>query len=215
MYVYFPSCNFTRLFPELSEKVKAWMAGRGVSVTGCCRPNHKSLTDADTPIVVCETCNIIISENWPALTPLSIYEYLDAIPDLPLPDHAGETITVQDCYRAKERTAEKEAIRSLLRKMNYTIIELKGTEEEQNFDGAWLFKPVMPGNMKLAPKRFAEIEKDIVLKSPEEIDAYLKTYCERFTADTVTCYCNSCYSGLKQGIGEARQVKHMIEILFA
>ena len=117
MNVYFPSCNFTRLFPELSETIKAWMAGRGVNVTGCCRPNHKKLTDEDTPIVICETCNIIISENCPNLKPLSIYEYLDAMPELKLPSHEGETITVQGCYRAKDRASEKAAIRSLLRKM--------------------------------------------------------------------------------------------------
>ncbi len=41
---YFPSCKFTQLRPETSEKVKRFMDSKGVRVVGCCRPGHKALS---------------------------------------------------------------------------------------------------------------------------------------------------------------------------
>ena len=215
MKYYFPSCNFTKLRPETSEKIKSFMATKGVRVVGCCRPGHKALSGwNDTVITVCETCSIIIGENRPAAKVISLYEFIDSLPDFPFPDYKGERITLQDCYRAKTREAEKAAVRSVLRKMNVEIVELSGTEEEINFDGSFLFGPMRPDNFTLAPLRFAEIKKDMQPKSPEEIDAYLKIYCQRFTTERVTCYCNSCLSGLVQGLPEGKQAVHVAELLF-
>ena len=93
-------------------------------------------------------------------------------------------------------------------------MELPGTEEEINFDGSFLLGPMRPDNFTLAPLRFAEIKKDMQSKSPEEIDAYLKNYCQRFTTERVSCYCNSCLSGLVQGLPEGKRAVHVAELLF-
>ena len=104
MRYYFPSCNFTKLRPETSEKVKNFMVSKGVRVVGCCRPGHKALSGwNDTVITVCETCSIIIGENRPAANVISLYEFIDSLPDFSFPDYKGERITLQDCYRAKAR----------------------------------------------------------------------------------------------------------------
>ena len=202
MKYYFPSCKFTQMRPETSEKVKSYMASKGVRVVGCCRPGHKALSGwNDIAITICETCSIIIGENRPAAKVISLYEFIDSLPNFPFPDYKGERITLQDCYRAKARETEKAAVRSVLRKMNVEVVELPGTEEEINFDGR-------------APLRFAEIKKDMQSKSPEEIDAYLKNYCQRFTTERVSCYCNSCLSGLVQGLPEGKRAVHVAELLF-
>ena len=215
MNYYFPSCNFTRLRPETSEKAKNFMASAGFRVVGCCRPGHKVLSGwSDTVVTVCETCSIIIGENRPAARVISLYEFIDGLPDFPFPDYKGERITLQDCYRAKAKEAEKEAVRSVLRKMNVETVELPGTEEEINFDGSFLLGPMRPDNFTLAPMRFAEIKKDMQAKAPEEIDAYLKTYCRRFTTERVACYCNSCLTGLEKGLPEGKRAVHVAELLF-
>ena len=216
MKYYFPSCNFTRLRPETSERIKAFMAARGVRVVGCCRPGHRAVSGwNDTVITVCETCSIIIGENRPAAKVISLYEYIDSLTDFPFPDYKGGRVTLQDCYRAKAKDAEKAAVRSVLRKMNVEIVELPGTEEEINFDGSFLFSASMrPDNFTLAPRRFAEIEKDRKIKTPAEIDAWLKNYCRRFTTERVACYCNSCLSGLEQGLPEGKTAVHVAELLF-
>ena len=212
---YFPSCKFTQMRPETSEKVKRFMDSKGVRVVGCCRPGHKALSGwNDIAITICETCSIIIGENRPAAKVISLYEFIDGLPDFPFPDYKGERITLQDCYRAKAKETEKTAVRSVLRKMNMEVVELPGTEEEINFDGSFLLGPMRPDNFTLAPLRFAEIKKDMQSKSPEEIDAYLRDYCRRFTTERVACYCNSCLSGLVQGLPEGKQAVHVAELLF-
>ena len=139
MKYYFPSCKFTQMRPETSEKVKRFMDSKGVRVVGCCRPGHKALSGwNDIAITICETCSIIIGENRPAAKVISLYEFIDSLPDFPFPDYKGERITLQDCYRAKAKETEKAAVRSVLRKMNVEVVELPGTEEEINFDGSFL-----------------------------------------------------------------------------
>lgn len=215
MQYYFPSCKFTQMKPETSEKIKQFMETYGVRVAGCCRPGHKVLTGWDvTAITICETCSIIVRENRPGAKNISLYEFIDGLADFPFPDYNGEAITLQDCYRAKNKDAEKAAIRSVLRKMNVKVVELPGTDEELRFDGGFLFAPISPGNLQLAPCRFGEIQKDVMVKSPEEIDTWLKEYCGRFTTERVACYCNSCYTGLKQGLPEGKSAVHVAELLF-
>ena len=98
--------------------------------------------------------------------------------------------------------------------MNVEIVELSGTEEEINFDGSFLLGPMRPDNFTLAPMRFAEIKKDMQSKSPEEIDAYLKNYCQRFTTERAACYCNSCLTGLEKGMTAGKRAVHVAELLF-
>ena len=89
-----------------------------------------------------------------------------------------------------------------------------GTGEEINFDGGFLFGPMRPDNFTLAPRRFAEIKKDMQAKPPEEIRVWLQKYCRRFTTERVACYCNSCLSGLVQGLPEGKRAVHVAELLF-
>ena len=215
MQYYFPSCKFTQMKPETSEKIKRFMETEGVRVVGCCRPGHKALSGwNDIAITVCETCSIIIGENRPAAKVISLYEWIDGLAGFPFPDYKGERITLQDCYRAKAKAAEKEAVRNVLRKMNMEVVELSGTEDELRFDGKFLFSPISAGNLALAPRRFAEIQKDITEKTAEEADAWLKEYCRRFQTKRVACYCNSCFAGLEQGLPEGKAAVHVAELLF-
>jgi hypothetical protein len=211
MIHYFPSCNFTAMKPEVSERIKNYMASQGVNVLGCCRPGRKELAAGDDVVMVCETCNILVGESRPDVNCMSLYEYLDNKDDFVFPDYGGETVTIQDCYRAQNRDGEKTAARSLLKKMNFNVVELEGTAEEKMYDGEWLFREVRPDNALLAPKRFAKIREDVEIKTDEEGEAYLKAYCKRFTTDKVACYCNSCYKGLNKG---GREGLHMAELLF-
>ena len=209
---YFPSCQFTALLPDVSARIKAYMASRGAAVMGCCRKDHTRFTG--TAVTVCQTCRIIVEENRSDCECVSLWEWLDRDADFPFPDLGGAEMTVQDCYRAKAHDAERAAVRSLLGRMNVRVRELPGTEEERNFDGAWLFQPVRPGNLQLAPKRFGEIAKDVRLMPPEEAGARLREYCKRFATDRVVCYCNACLRGLRTGLPPEKQAFHLAELLF-
>ena len=215
MYVYFPSCNFTRMRPELSNELSEFMRAHGCEVAGCCRKSCTSLPNDAIPVTICQTCNIILSENHPSHSAISIFEFIDARDDIELPDYHGEEITIQDCYRAKGHDSEKAAIRSLMRKMNISIVELPSRDAQADFDGEFMFRPVMPGNRALAPKRFNEIERDLTPMPADEAAACLRRYCTRFTTKRVACYCNSCLSGLATGLDDAARAVHIAELVFA
>ncbi len=187
MICYFPSCNFTSLRPETSARIKAFMHSCGVTVKGCCRPGHKEVEAGDMLITICKTCRIICEENRPDTVVVSLAEWLDSLKDFVFPDYHGERITLQDCYRAKGRAGELLAVRSVLKKMNFEVVELPQEEETVNFDGDFCFRPVAARNIAIAPKTFAAIERDLTPKSPDEADSYLRQYCKRFTTKRVIC----------------------------
>ncbi len=210
MYIYFPSCNFTRLFPDLSAQLKEFLAARGVEIAGCCRLGYDKLPEGAVPLTICQTCAIIIGENNPAQPPISVFEYLDSLTDVQWPDHTGETITLQDCFRAQGHEAEKKAIRSLLHKMGYSIVE---APDQETFDGRFLFGPMRAGNLKLAPKTFSKFEEKVDPCDADEGLRRLQTYCEGFTTDTVVCYCSACFSGLREGLPAGKEAVHLAALL--
>ena len=95
-----------------------------------------------------------------------------------------------------------------------SLVELPGLEKELNFDGEWLWKPVSPANLRLAPARFAEIGRDVTLKSDTEREEALRSYCGRFETERVACCCNACLSGLEIGLGREGRAVHMAQLLF-
>lgn len=198
MFVYFPSCNFTRTFPNTSQAAKAFMCKQGVRVEGCCRPGHAKLIDGEQALVVCQTCTLLIGERRPDIPLLSAWEYLDQL-DVIWPDHHGEEITVQDCWRARNNDPLHMAVRSLLKKMNFSIVELEKNRRNADFDGEWLYRPSAPANMKMAPRSFEAIQGYIQLKSPEEAQALMQAHAAQITTERVVDYCTACHTGLLHG----------------
>ncbi|MCR5004357.1 MAG: hypothetical protein K6A77_00465 [Clostridiales bacterium] len=209
-YLYFPSCNFTRLFPDVSEKLKSFLASRGVEIAGCCRKSYDRLPEDIVPLTICQTCAIIIGENNPEQPPVSIFEYLDALSDLDLPDHTGERIVLQDCFRARTHMAEKKAVRSLLQKMGFVI---EDAPDQEGFDGRFLMRPMMPGNLKLAPKTFSILETYADPCAPEEGLRRLQAYASGIGQDAVVSYCSACWQGLREGLPESARCLHIAQLL--
>ena len=201
MYVYFPSCNYTRASKECSDKIKEYLSKQEhVRVEGCCRPGHKKLTSEDIALTVCQTCSAIVREDSEA-TDMSIFEWLDQDPNFVWPDYHGERMYIQDCYKARNKANALKAIRSVMKKMNIEIIELPNNYEKADYCGTFYYNKMLPANMKFAPKTFIDdASAKIDLKTPEEQEALMKEYCKQFDLNTrVVVYCNSCLRGLKMG----------------
>ena len=65
-------------------------------------------------------------------------------------------VTIQDCWRMRDRSKTHDAVRSLLSKMNIKCIELPMNREKADFCGTSLYKPQVSRNEKLAPKHYKE-----------------------------------------------------------
>lgn len=210
---FFPSCKVTRQFPVESTKLREYIEHHEQAfTTGCCKVNFKQLSKTDTAIVVCNNCGAIISESSSTSDISFVWEIIDSDLDFVYPDYHGEKVTIQDCWRAYDRNGVHRAVRSILRKMNLEIVELRENRRNCKFCGADLLNPCTDIEKKLAPKRYAINGADMyVPRTITEQDKWLHDWCEQIETDKVVCYCLSCLDGIKRG---GKQGIHLIELLF-
>ena len=234
---YIASCVFTSQFPQLSLRIQEYIRERwGFEVVRCCVPRYKllqfeekmpegalrngwaALPDSggfaagDEVYSLCHNCNNIISETCPGVRTASLWELVDGDSDFPFPDHGGLSVTVQDCWRARDRREEQKAVRSLLDRMNIRWTEAPRHHGDTDFCGVSLYRPQPPRNPKLAPKYYVEGTEGLFLPHTEEEQrAIMAAHCARYGTDTVVCYCHYCLEGLKAGGKDGR---HLAALLF-
>lgn len=212
MYVYLPSCNFTAALPEISEKIKQYLAAKSdVKVVGCCRPAQKQLTSNDTVLSVCLTCSAITKEVHSAGSEMSLWEYIINDQDFPWPDFHGEEMTIQDCWRARNNSQMLDAVRICMTKMNLKPIEISENREKTQFDGIWRYNPVLKKNMDIAPNYFHKVaQTGLEIISPEEQTRRMRAWVGQYTTKRVATYCTACMKGVQLGGGN---VVHLLELL--
>ena len=236
MKYYIASCVFTAQFPELSKRIQdAVKANYDLKVVRCCVGQYKvrefeekmpdgssrkhwvELPDSgdfqpgDTVYSLCHNCNNIIEEQHPGVNVHSLWELLDQTPDFPLPDHSGMAVTVQDCWRSRDRQEEQAAVRSLLEKMNIHYIEAPEHHRDTDFCGVSLYCAQPPRNPKLAPKHYVDgAVGKFVPHTKEEQEQLMREYCARLDTQPVVCYCHYCLEGLKLGGAEAYHIAGLL-----
>ena len=233
---YIASCVFTSGYPELSRKLQNYIKERyDIPIVRCCVPKYKikeftekmpedyqsewaSLPDSadfqpgDTVYSVCHNCLNITEETKPGVRAASLWELILEDESFPYPDYRGMKVTVQDCWRSKERLSEQKAVRSLLQKMNISVVELEDNYDRTDFCGNSLYRPQPPRNPLIAPRHYVENAKGKFLPhTPKEQKALMEEYCGRFHTETVVCYCHYCLEGLLLGGMDGR---HIAELLF-
>ena len=147
----------------------------------------------------------------PGVKVKSLWELLDSDTRLQLPDYEGLTVTVQDCWRSRDRSSEQQAVRSLLAKMNIEYVEAGKNHQDTDFCGVSLYRPQPPRNPKLAPKHYVENAKGLFIPhSEQEQEAIMKEYCRNYKTHAVICYCHYCLEGLKTGGVDGRHLADLI-----
>lgn len=233
---YIASCLFTARFPETSLKVQRYIKDRGdIETVRCCIPNFtvqqnteripddtaravwKSLPDSaalrpgDTVYSICHNCTNIADEQHPGIHVVSLWELIDRDEGFAFPDYGGMQVTVQDCWRTRERAAEQAAVRSLLHKMNIRYAELPENHGQTEFCGSTLYREQPAKNPAFAPKHYIEqAGGKFRSHSKEEQVAIMRDYCKGFATDTVVCYCHYCLEGLLEGGADGRHLAHLL-----
>lgn len=233
---YIASCVFTSQFPELSVRIQDYIRERwNLRIVRCCVPKYKlqEFTDrmpegelrnrwsllqdsgcfeaGDRVYSLCHNCNNIIEEMHPGVSVHSLWELIDQDESFPLPDYSGLTVTIQDCWRAKDRIAEQNAVRNLLKKMNIRYVEASEHHDSTEFCGMSLYRPQPPRNPKLAPKHYVDQASGKFIPHPlEEQIMIMQDYCRQFTTKTVVCYCHYCLEGLLAGSIDGRHIADLI-----
>ena len=233
---YIASCVFTAQFPEISMRIQEYIKERfQMDIVRCCVPKYKitefeqrmpegyarqrwsslpdsgAFSEGDQVYSLCHNCNNIIEEMHPGVEVHSLWELIDADERFVFPNLSGLKVTVQDCWRAKDRGEEQEAVRSLLHKMGIAYVEAGEHHEKTDFCGKSLFREQPPRNPKLAPKHYVDGAKGkFIPHTPEEQDKIMRSYCNQFETDTVVCYCHYCLEGLLAGGTDAKHIAHML-----
>lgn len=233
---YIASCLFTARYPDVSLAIQNYIRSRGdIRMVRCCIPNFKAtssenrimaggarsswlelpysadLKPGDTVYSLCHNCTNIVDEQNEGVHALSLWELVDGDPAFIYPDYSGLRVTLQDCWRTRDRRGEQEAVRSILRKMNIEFLEAREHHESTDFCGSTLYREQRVQNALYAPKHYVEQAAGKFLPHTEEEQlAIMRDYCDQFTTDTVVCYCHYCLEGLIQGGVDGRHLSHML-----
>ncbi|MBQ9321221.1 MAG: hypothetical protein IJ239_02515 [Eubacterium sp.] len=175
-------------------------------------PDSGMFRTGDSVYSLCHNCNNIIDEMHPGVSVFSLWELIDRDDTFPFPDYQGQEVFVQDCWRSRDRADEQAAVRSLLKKMHFTIRETDANHGDTEFCGNSLYRPQPPRNPKLAPKHYVEgAAGKFIPHTEEEQKQIMKEYCDQFGNVPVVCYCHYCLEGLLLGGADG---KHLAQLLF-
>ena len=233
---YVASCVFTEEYPALSRKVQAYVRERfDLPIIRCCVDKYKisefeermpenyrdewrsikhfeKFPAGSTMVSICHNCSAIFEEQHPEILRESIWELILSDENFSYPNHHGEAITIQDCWRSKENFAEQEAVREILRRMNFKIVEMPENHAETKFCGVSLYQPQPPRNPALAPKRFLQGAKGLFQQhTDDEKFQLMHEHCAAIRTEKVAAYCHYCLRGLKLG---SKTAFHLAELLF-
>lgn len=236
MKYYIASCVFTSKFPELSFRIQKYVEERfGFPIVRCCVPKYKikefeekmpegwlrdswsklkdcgEYQEGDTIYSLCHNCNNIIEEMHPGVQVHSLWELIDQDETFVFPDYSGLKVTLQDCWRARHRKQEQDAVRSLLKKMNIEVEELAVNREDTMYCGHSLYREQPKRNPTLAPKFYVEGAKGLfVPHTTEEQEQLMKQHASQYKTDVVVCYCHYCLEGLDMAKVDGRHIAHML-----
>jgi len=210
--IYYPSCRFTKHYPEASKKALHYMTKNyNVQIAGCCRLNLESITSEDTLVYICNSCVAFFKESTPAKV-VSIWELITRDEGFSYPNHSGKCVTLQDCWRAYDNPNLHDTIRKILTFMNIDVVELDRKRENADFCGPSLYQPLPKDYDKYAPIRFVkEAEGLFVSHSEEQKQALMLEHCETIVTGGVVGYCLACVDGINIG---GKQGIHLAELVF-
>ncbi len=142
-----PGCALAMAEPEAADGLlnllRRWY-GKVRPHDICCHHDPK-LPAGSVIINSCAGCDRRFRSLYPGIATITLWEVLDSIGQLPLPNHAGLTVSVQDPCSFRPKPQVHAAVSSLLRKMNVEIVEApaNGTRSICCGDN---FYPTLPAN---------------------------------------------------------------------
>lgn len=120
-----PGCAFNIYKPQDGQKILDILGkyfGPVQPHSICCHHDPK-LPHGAIIINNCAGCDRRFRSLYEGIRTISLWEVLDSIQDLPLPDHIGLTVSVHDSCSFRPKPQVHAAVRSLLRKMKIEIID--------------------------------------------------------------------------------------------
>ena len=209
MKYYLPGCDVRSNHPQASAKMLKYLQSAGIEKAECCRKDLSFLKEGDSIIENCTLCELMLKERVPNIPFQSLYEYL-LTTDFSWPDHQGETMVIQDCFRVRDNPTLHNAVREALKRMNIQIIEVENNREKSEYCGVWLNNSPAADCVKLAPDTFSKLELYRHVLTLQEQEEKMKERVKQYQGKPVVVYCNGCERGIRLGQGNP---VHLIELI--
>jgi len=185
-----PGCALSIYKPETEHKLIKFLNENyaGLEMHNICCQHEPKLPAGSKIINVCAGCDKRFGGMYEGVSTISLWEILDDIDRFPYPDYKGAEMTVHDPCPIREKPAVHKAVRSLLKKMNITIVEAKfhGTRSVCCGDS---FYPVL---------------------AAEEVHERMKKRAETMPREDVCVYCVSCIKSMHIG---GKKPRYLVDLL--
>lgn len=144
--------------------------------TICCR-HDPDIPSGSVIINNCAGCDRRFRSLYEGIETISLWEVLDSIEDLDLPDYEGMTVSVHDSCGYRHKPQVHNAIRSLLGKMNINVAESEFSGRSSVCCGDNLYGSV----------------------PDEEVEARIRMRADQMPCDNVVVYCIGCVRAMQSG----------------
>ena len=210
MIYYLQSCSYTAYNERRNEKIRDYLASKGVFICGCCHYQGSLFKEGDTVLYICDSCVAVTEEVSPMVKTESLYSWLLKQDDFPWPDFGGKVMSVQDSWGFNIRPELQHSVRECMKKMNIVPVEIENNFEKNDFDGAGRYK--MPSNrkMKIAPVFFGRKGEKILPMPREGFEETMKKFADRHTTDDVMTYSIGGKNGMITG---GKNAFHILDLI--
>lgn len=185
-----PGCALSIYKPESGKKMLDMLNkyfGHVKLHSTCCHHEPK-LPHGSTIINNCAGCDRRFRSLYEGIQTISVWEVLDSIENLSLPNHTGMLVSVHDSCSYRQKPQVHAAVRNILRKMNIEIIdsEFSGTKSICCGDN---FYPLI---------------------SIEKVLEFQKKRAAQMPCQDVVVYCVSCIKSMAIG---GKTPHHMVDLV--
>ncbi len=154
----------------------------------CCRKDPGFAIETEL-INVCPGCDKRFRLDYPLTRTVSVWEILAESRDFPFPDYGGRRMSIIDACPTRDQPRIHEAVRTLLGRMNITIVEPKATRTKGVCCGDSFWGEIPTG----------------------EVTDWMKKRAAQLPAEEVAVYCVSCV--VASGIG-GKKPRYLVDLLF-
>jgi hypothetical protein len=166
MKAFAPGCALMIYKPHLAEKIHALLyehAGSMAMINTCCK-REPSCNKNTTVINICPGCDKRFRNDYEDISTISLWEVLAESDFFTFPDYEGKAMSIIDACPTREQTGIHKAIRTLLTKMNITLVEPERTGIHGTCCGDTFYGTLPTSKVKeLMKKRTAEMPSEDVV----------------------------------------------------
>ena len=189
--IFAPGCGLMLYKPELVEKLRRILnknLGDIDLLNVCCR-NHPDLKPEVEVINICPGCDRRYRENYDDATTISLWEILAKTDSFSFPNYNGKEMSIIDACPTRSEICVHKALRTLLKKMNITLIEPERTGIKSTCCGDSFYGAI----------------------PTEKVKSQMKKKATEMPVDDVVVYCVSCSKSVYIG---GKKPHYMIDLLF-